>query len=64
MTKSTAQRPHRIDYIELNVADLAEATRFYGEAFGWEVHLVRRCLRRHRGPGGLIGRGRWAGAQV
>ena len=28
-------RHHRIDYIEFNVTDIAEAKRFYGEAFGW-----------------------------
>ena len=26
---------HTIDYIEIPVSDLAEAKRFYGEAFGW-----------------------------
>ena len=26
---------HAIDYIELNVADLAAAKEFYGSAFGW-----------------------------
>ena len=25
----------RIDYVEFNVADVARAKRFYGEAFGW-----------------------------
>ena len=25
----------RIDYVELDVADVARAKRFYGEAFGW-----------------------------
>jgi len=28
-------RDERIDYLELAVGDLAEAKRFYGEAFGW-----------------------------
>ena len=32
-TKSANDR--RIDYIELNVADVARAKRFYGAAFGW-----------------------------
>ena len=27
---------HAIDYVELTVPDLAEAKRFYAEAFGWE----------------------------
>lgn len=26
---------HEIDYIEFEVADMAEAKRFYGAAFGW-----------------------------
>lgn len=25
----------RIDYVEYNVADIARAKKFYGEAFGW-----------------------------
>ncbi|RBY86387.1 VOC family protein [Blastococcus sp. TF02A-30] len=29
-------RHHAIDYVELTVPDLAEAERFYAEAFGWE----------------------------
>jgi uncharacterized protein len=32
-TKSDNDR--RIDYIEFNVADVARAKKFYGEAFGW-----------------------------
>lgn len=31
---STPQNP-RIDYFEFNVADIARAKKFYGEAFGW-----------------------------
>lgn len=30
-----AHTHHAIDYIELNVADLAAAKEFYGSAFGW-----------------------------
>src|SRR5690606_42018548 len=26
---------HEIDYIEIEVVDMAEARRFYGQAFGW-----------------------------
>ncbi|MDF1564585.1 MAG: VOC family protein [Deltaproteobacteria bacterium] len=29
---------HAISYIELSVTDLAEAKRFYGEAFGWSFN--------------------------
>lgn len=27
---------HTIDYIEINVRDIAEAKQFYGDAFGWK----------------------------
>jgi predicted enzyme related to lactoylglutathione lyase len=30
-----SQQHHRIDYVELIVSDLAEAMRFYGDAFDW-----------------------------
>ncbi|MCK0112371.1 VOC family protein [Ornithinimicrobium sp. F0845] len=30
-----ASTHHAIDYIEINVADLATAKDFYGQAFGW-----------------------------
>ncbi|MBB3678514.1 VOC family protein [Modestobacter versicolor] len=36
MTDLAAQRHHAIDYVELTVLDLAEAQRFYADAFGWE----------------------------
>src|SRR5690349_11441329 len=29
---------HAIDYVEINVADLARAKDFYGRAFGWEFN--------------------------
>ncbi|MEM1055588.1 MAG: VOC family protein [Bacteroidota bacterium] len=29
-------RHHTLDYIEFTVRDLAEAKRFYAEAFGWQ----------------------------
>jgi hypothetical protein len=29
---------HTIDYIELPVTDVAEAKRFYGDAFGWKFN--------------------------
>ena len=32
---STADRHHRIDYIEFNVASIAASKAFYGDAFGW-----------------------------
>lgn len=31
-----SQTHHGIDYIEISITDMAEAQRFYGEAFGWE----------------------------
>jgi predicted enzyme related to lactoylglutathione lyase len=35
MTTTNAQNDCRIDYIELNVTDVARAKRFYGEVFRW-----------------------------
>jgi predicted enzyme related to lactoylglutathione lyase len=32
---TNAENDRRIDYIELNVADVERAKRFYGQAFGW-----------------------------
>ena len=29
---------HAIDYVEFNVTDMAEAKRFFGDAFGWEFN--------------------------
>ncbi len=37
MTESTHHH-HAIDYIELTVGDLADAKRFYGEAFDWQFN--------------------------
>ncbi|MCF0093922.1 hypothetical protein B0E54_02762 [Micromonospora sp. MH99] len=36
MSESAPQRHHTIDYIEFTVTDLAEAKRFYADAFGWQ----------------------------
>ena len=36
MAEREEHRHHAIDYIELTVTDLAEAKRFYADAFGWE----------------------------
>ena len=46
---------HTIDYVEIAVRDLAEAKRFYGEAFGWGFNDY--------GPdyAGIQGEGREAG---
>lgn len=35
MAATDAENDCRIDYVELNVADVARAKKFYGEAFGW-----------------------------
>ena len=34
--RTMSHRHHTIDYIELGAADLGEAKRFYGAAFGWK----------------------------
>ncbi|WP_448620460.1 VOC family protein [Geodermatophilus sp. URMC 65] len=36
MAEPTEHRHHAIDHIEITVTDLAEAKRFYADAFGWE----------------------------
>ena len=38
MAEPLEHRHHAIDYVELTVPDLAEAQRFYAEAFGWEFN--------------------------
>ena len=35
MSQQTSHRHHAIDYVELTVTDLADAKRFYADAFGW-----------------------------
>ena len=35
MTQDKKSADRRIDYIELNVGDVARAKAFYGDAFGW-----------------------------
>lgn len=35
---SEAHAHHAIDYVEISVADVAEAQRFYAAAFGWEFN--------------------------
>ena len=35
MSETTEHTHHAIDYVELTVTDLAEAKRFYADAFGW-----------------------------
>ena len=35
MAQTNSQNDRRIDYVEFNVADVARAKTFYGDAFGW-----------------------------
>lgn len=35
MATNNSENDRRIDYVEFNVADVARAKRFYGDAFGW-----------------------------
>ena len=55
MSETAEHAHHTIDYIELTVTNLAEATRFYGAAFGWRFNDY--------GPGyaGIQGDGREVG---
>ena len=43
---------HAIDYIELNVTDLASARAFYEAAFGWQFNDYGPDYAGIRGPGG------------
>jgi uncharacterized protein len=45
-------RHHAIDYVELTVTDLAEARRFYAEAFGWEFNDYGPAYAGIRAPDG------------
>lgn len=38
MSETTPHQHHAIDYVEFTVTDLAEAKRFYTEAFGWQFN--------------------------
>jgi len=35
MATTNSENDRRIDYVELDVADVGRAKKFYGEAFGW-----------------------------
>lgn len=35
MATTNSENDRRIDYVEFEVADVARAKKFYGEAFGW-----------------------------
>lgn len=35
MAQTNSENDCRIDYVEFNVADVARAKKFYGDAFGW-----------------------------
>lgn len=55
MSEPAAHTHHAIDYIEITVADVAEAKRFYTAAFGWRFNDY--------GPGyaGIVGPSREVG---
>ncbi|MEM6990015.1 MAG: VOC family protein [Myxococcota bacterium] len=38
MSEASPHEHHAIDYIEVTVRDVADAKRFYGEAFGWKFN--------------------------
>ncbi|MBF6342637.1 VOC family protein [Nocardia cyriacigeorgica] len=54
MSESDAggHRHHAIDYIEITVTDLAAATRFYTEAFGWQFNDYGPAYAGVRNPDG------------
>jgi predicted enzyme related to lactoylglutathione lyase len=47
----TSSQHHRIDYVELTVTDLADAMRFYGDAFGWTFTKYGPAYAGIHGPG-------------
>lgn len=49
---SDAHRHHALDYVELGVADLERAKRFYAEAFGWQFNDYGPQYAGIRAPGG------------
>ena len=46
---------HTIDYIELGVTDVAEAKRFYADAFGWEFNDYGPTYAGIKGGSGEVG---------
>lgn len=46
---------HTIDYVELSARDLAEAKRFYAEAFGWAFTDYGPSYAGIQGTGGEVG---------
>lgn len=52
MADTGAPRHHAIDHVELTVTDLADAKRFYTDAFGWEFTDYGPAYAGIRGPGG------------
>ncbi len=54
-TYEMKHRHHAIDYIELTVLDMAEAQRFYGEAFGWTFRDYGPDYAGIKGGGGEVG---------
>lgn len=52
MSETAQHRHHALDYVELSVTDLAEAKRFYTEAFGWRFNDYGPEYAGIQGPGG------------
>ncbi|MDY7084849.1 MAG: VOC family protein [Actinomycetota bacterium] len=52
MTEQTTHQHHTINYVEITVGDLAEAKRFYSEAFGWQFNDYGPAYAGICGPGG------------
>jgi uncharacterized protein len=52
---STPHVHHMIDYVELTVADVAEAKRFYAAAFGWAFNDYGPDYAGIQGPGREMG---------
>ncbi|MFD3686676.1 VOC family protein [Nocardiopsis sp. NPDC058631] len=52
MNTSATPRHHALNYVEITVTDLEEATRFYSEAFGWRFNDYGPMYAGIQGPGG------------
>ena len=65
MATNNAENDRRIDYVELDVSDVARAKKFYGDVFGWTFkdYGPDYCeFRDGRLTGGFVGAGKTRGA--
>ena len=51
MATTNSENDRRIDYVEFNVADVARAKKFYGDAFGWSFKTTAPTIANSRTGG-------------